>query len=161
MRRQSNVLRRPRDFAHGVMPRLVLSCALVLAAGACGEFPTSLTASTRGPFRGGGTAAQSPPFSLALVGEWRRTLAFADDFGGTNVIATLWNFRGDGTFTRSMVQSNLTSGISDSQFATGRWETDGNIVALFFDGSITPQRVTFFFSGAQLVLGGAEYVRVR
>jgi hypothetical protein len=141
-------------------PCLLLPAVLALIAGACGEFPTSLSASTRGNFRGGGTASQPPQLSLALVGQWRRTIVFADDFGGTNVIATLWDFRADGTFINSTVTTNVNSGFTDAHSVTGRWETDGNIVTLFFDGSITPQRVTFFFAGPDLILGGTQYQRV-
>lgn len=152
--------RRARTLPRSLRPYLILPSALALLAAGCGEFPTSLSASTRGNFRGGGTTTQPPPQSLALVGQWRRTVVFADDFGGTNVIASLWNFRADGTFLQSTIVTNVNSGITDAHSAAGRWETDGNVVVLTFDGSTTPQRITFFFSGADLILGGTQYLRV-
>ena len=156
MRRQHALFRRSRGLAR----RLALPCALAVAVTACGEFPTSVRASSRGTFRGGSATSQAPQLSLALVGQWRRTLVFADDFGGATVFATLWNFRADGTFTRSIVTSNVNSGLTETRFISGRWETQGNIVVLNVDGAITPERLTFFVSGVTLILGGAEYVRV-
>jgi hypothetical protein len=141
-------------------PYLLIPSALALIAAACGEFPTSLSASTRGPYRGNDLNAQAPQISLALVGQWRRTVVFVDDFGGNNVIATLWDFRADGTFLQSTVTTNANSGITTSHSAAGRWETDGNIVTLLFDGPGTVQRVTYLFAGLDLILGGTRYIRV-
>jgi hypothetical protein len=155
MRRQNDLLHRPGVLAR----RLAVPFALAVAA-ACGEFPTSVRASSRGTFRGGSVSNPAPDLSLPLVGQWRRTLVFVDDFGGTNVFATLWNFRADGTFTRSLLTSNVNSGLGETEFMVGRWEIRGSIVLLTVDGASTPQRLTFFFSGANLVLGGTEYVRV-
>jgi hypothetical protein len=160
MRPSPDILQRARSLTRTLRPWIIVPSALALITAACGEFPTSVSASTRGNFRGGGTTTAPARLSLALVGQWRRTLVFVDDFGGTNVIATLWSFRADGTFTRSIVTSNVNSGIGDSRSIAGRWEIDGNIVTLVFHGGFDSQRVTFFFSGADLILGGAEYVRV-
>jgi hypothetical protein len=134
--------------------------AVLLLGAACGDFPTSVSGTTRGVFRGGGTSSQSPNFSLPLIGEWRRTVVFSDVFGGTNVHATVWSFRTDGSFTRTIALSHVNSGATDTQSEHGRWETDGNTLLLLFNGAVTPLRVTFLFAGSALILGGEEYVRV-
>src|SRR5215211_1397802 len=68
-----------------------------------------------------GFGGNSTTLSQSLVGTWRHTFAFLDEFGFANSTETTWRFAADGTAERSLVTRNLTVGLSDTLLTTARW----------------------------------------
>lgn len=106
---------------------------------------------------GGGATVSS-----ALVGTWRRTIFFIDDFGVSRSSETTWQFAGDGTVTRLLLSRNLTFGLVDAQVAAGRYRVEGSRVVIDL---LTPSEVRFEFEvrivGTELQLAGQSYLRVQ
>jgi hypothetical protein len=72
----------------------------------------------------------------ALVGQWFR-LDYFTDSAGVRTSETTWEFRGDGTATRSVVARSLSSGITSGVATDARWSTRGTTldITLFPAGS--------------------------
>ena len=99
--------------------------------------------------------------SQALVGSWRRTFFFLDDFNFASASETTFQFDASGTVVRVLVVRNFTLGLADVAVATGRWRLEGTQVVMDF---ATPSpfqlRLEARVSGDQLELGGQTYLRV-
>lgn len=99
--------------------------------------------------------------SLAIVGTWRRTLYFLDDFGIARASETSWQFAGDGTFVRVLASRNITDGLADAQVSTGRYRIENARLLVEF---VTPTASQLSFdvqrSGNQLKIAGQDYLLV-
>lgn len=99
--------------------------------------------------------------SSALAGSWRRTVLFIDELDIARSIETTWEFGADGSATRVIVTTNLTSGLSDLQVAAGEWQLQGSDMIIDL---VTPSPVqlqlSVQLSGDQLSLAGEVFFRV-
>lgn len=108
-----------------------------------------------------GFGGNTTTISQSLVGSWRHTFEFVDDFGFANATETTWTFAADGSARRSIVTRNLTVGSADTLLTTARWSASGDSLTIEFT---SPSPGTFQFSvsvqGNQLTLAGEAYARV-
>lgn len=108
-----------------------------------------------------GFGGNSTTISQSLVGTWRHTFEFVDDFGFANATETTWTFAADGTAGRTLVTRNLTVGSADTLLTTARWSASGDSLTIEFT---SPSPGTFEFTvrvqGNQLTLAGEAYTRV-
>ncbi len=137
--------------------------ALALAV-AAGTVAVSL-ASCDGPgvvaprgtvIRAGTTSAAS-----SVVGTWRRTVYFLDDFGIAHSSETSWQFGADGAMVRVQVTRNLTFGLADAQVSAGRYRVEGTRLVI---DVVTPAPSQLSFEvrrvGNQLEIAGEPYFLV-
>lgn len=107
-----------------------------------------------GQVGGGGAAA-------AVVGTWRRTIYFIDDFGYAHSSETSWQFGADGAAARVQVTRNLTFGIADVLVSAGRYRVEGTRLVIDL---ITPSPVQLSYevrrTGTQLEIAGEAYLLV-
>ena len=105
------------------------------------------------------TGGASP--ALALVGSWRRTVFFLDEFNYARSSETTFQFNLDGSVVRVQIARNHTLGLADALVTTGLWRMDGAQVVLDF---VTPTRFQLTLEvrivGDQLDLAGQTYLRV-
>jgi hypothetical protein len=108
-----------------------------------------------------GFGGNSTTLSQSLVGTWRHTFEFFDDFGFANSTETTWRFAADGTAERSIVARNLTAGLADTLLTTARWTASDDTLTIEFTAP-SPGTVDFSVSvqGNQLTLAGEAYTRV-
>jgi hypothetical protein len=137
----------------GLAPAVLL--ATLLAAGCDG--PGVVSPRNRVPATIGGDATVTP----SLVGPWRRSLSFTDEFGFAHSVETTWEFLGDGSARRTVISSNLTLGVADSVVTTARWRVNGTLLEIDFV-SPSPGRIVIAFrvQGDQLFLAEEAYGRV-
>jgi hypothetical protein len=97
----------------------------------------------------------------ALVGLWTRVVVLTDNFGDTHSSRTTWEFRSDGSATRTVVAQNLSLGVSDVIIARATWRTEGSTLVITFQ---PPDAGTsrFFFAifSDVLTLDGRDFVRI-
>jgi hypothetical protein len=98
---------------------------------------------------------------LQLVGSWRRTLFYFDDFGFAYSSETTWQFSSDGSAIRSIVTRNLTLGYADAAVAVARWQVTASRVTIDFV-SPDPGRIELDFRvvGNELTLAGQTFSRI-
>lgn len=109
----------------------------------------------------GGGADTGDNVNDALIGNWRRTFVFVDEFGFAHAIETTWQFAGDGTAVRTIVTSNLTLQVSDVIVTVARWRVQGGSIVLEFQSPDTGQVILdFVIVGNELTLAGEIYSRV-
>jgi hypothetical protein len=143
----------------------LIAVALVALA-ACDASPdisriTGVRQGTGGQTGGqsGGQAATETRAS-ALVGRWSRTVIFTAE-GEIQSSQTIWDFRADGTATRTVIATNHTEGIADQVVVNVSWHTTGEIVIITF---IAPdsgtEQFVFGVSGSSLTLGGLTFTRI-
>lgn len=108
----------------------------------------------------GGTAGQNA-LAARLVGTWRRTLFFFDEFGFAHSSETTWQFQADGSALRVQVTRNLSLFLSDASVTVARWRVEGTSLHITFV-SPQPGEATFALriEGRQLFLNGEQYERV-
>lgn len=147
---------RARCPARGVARRRAVCCAaaLLLAVGCDGPgvvSPGRVRIATTG-----GVAA-----SQAIVGTWRRTVYFVDDFGISRSTETSWQFGADGTAARAQVARNYTFGLVDVLVSAGRYRVEGTRVIIDL---VTPTPTQLAYevrrTGNELELSGQVYVLV-
>lgn len=104
----------------------------------------------------GGAAA-----SQAIVGTWRRTVYFVDDFGISRSSETSWQFAADGAATRVQVARNFTFGLVDVFISAGRYRLEGTRVIIDLV-TPTPAQLTYDVrrTGSELELAGQLYLLV-
>ena len=99
--------------------------------------------------------------NTALVGSWRRTFFFVDEFGFSHAIETTWQFAGDGTAVRTTITTNLTLQVSDVTVTIARWRIQGGSIVLEFTSPDSGQVILdFVIVGDELTLAGEIYSRV-
>lgn len=133
--------------------RVLGVAALVLALGACDGPGVAAPGRRLVGVSGAGSAATS------IVGTWRRTVFFLDDFGIARASETAWQFTADGAVTRVLVSRNLTFGLVDVQVSAGRYQLQGARVVVDFV-TPAPAQVTFDVRrvGNELELAGQRYL---
>ncbi|MGQ0646907.1 MAG: hypothetical protein ACT4P7_05015 [Gemmatimonadaceae bacterium] len=136
--------------------RAGLSALLVLGAVGC-DGPGVVSATGVRLARTGAVATPAQ----AIVGTWRRSVFFVDEFRFAQLSETTFQFAADGTVLRATVARNFTLDISDVAIATGRWRLEGTQLVLDF---LTPSafQVTLLVRlvGDQLDLSGQTFLRV-
>lgn len=147
---------RARCFARRVARRQAPWCvaALLLAVGCDGPGVVS-PGRVRIATTGGVSASQ------AIVGTWRRTVYFVDDFGFSRSTETSWQFGADGTAARAQIARNYTVGLVDVLVSAGRYRVEGTRVVIDLV-SPTPTQLAYEVrrTGNELELAGQVYVLV-
>ena len=97
----------------------------------------------------------------AVVGVWTRVVVLADNQGNTHSSRTTWEFRSDGSATRTLITQNVSAGISDVLTANASWRTEGSTLVIAFRAPDTgTSRFGFSLFGNVLTLDGRDFVRV-
>ncbi|HJR68100.1 MAG TPA: hypothetical protein VJ802_16840 [Gemmatimonadaceae bacterium] len=134
----------------------VVAVALVAAATACNNVDMRI-----GPGIQVGTGTSSGSHHNSLVGMWTRVVVLTDNHGTAHSSRTTWEFRSDGSATRTVVTQNLSSGISDVLTANASWHTEGStLVITFRSPDAGTSRFGFAVVGSVLSLDGRDFVRV-
>jgi hypothetical protein len=96
-----------------------------------------------------------------LVGVWTRVVVITDNQGNAHSSRTTWEFRSDGSATRTLITQNVSAGISDVLTANAFWRTEGSTLVITFRA---PDSGTSHFGfsvfGNVLSLDGRDFVRV-
>ena len=145
-------------------PRIRLTAVLftvaTLAATACDYGPTYPAGFRRqeGTIAGGGGGTSA---SSAIVGSWRRTIVFFDDFGFMHSSETTWTFQAGGLAERTIVTTNITLGAADAAVTQARWRVEGTNLIIDFT-SPSPGTITLEarVQGSSLFLAGQEYLKI-
>lgn len=158
---------RPHRLLRAATALAVLASAV--AASGCTEV-TIVTAPTGGGTSGGsgtsgagggGSSGSTATHDAALVGTWSHTLVFTDAAGNLQSSQTVWEFRADGSATRTVIASNLTAGIADTVATAAQWHTEGSVAVITWQPpSSGTARYDWSVSGSTLMLGGTAYARV-
>ena len=97
----------------------------------------------------------------AIVGIWTRVVVVTDNAGTAHSSRTTWEFRSDGTATRTLITQNLDAGISDVLSANASWHTEGSTIVISFRAPDSgTSRFGFSVFRNVLSLDGREFVRV-
>jgi hypothetical protein len=108
-----------------------------------------------------GTGTGSGSHQTAIVGLWTRVVVITDNAGNAHSSRTTWEFRSDGSATRTVVTQNLSVGISDVIAANASWHTEGStLVVTFHAPDSGTSRFRFFVAGNLLSLDGRDFVRI-
>jgi hypothetical protein len=108
-----------------------------------------------------GTGAGSGSHHSAIVGMWTRVVVVTDNQGTAHSSRTTWEFRSDGSATRTVITQSLRSGISDVITANASWHTEGSTLVITFrspDSGTSRFSLTIFAN--VLTLDGRDFVRV-
>jgi hypothetical protein len=97
----------------------------------------------------------------AIVGVWTRVLVTTDNHGNAHRSRTTWEFRSDGSATRTLITQNVSAGISDVLTANAVWRTEGSTLVITFRAPDSgTSRFDFSVFGNVLSLDGRDFVRV-
>jgi hypothetical protein len=130
--------------------------ALILSAMACGDFQARL-----GPGISVGFGDNSTSQHGAIAGVWTRVVVLSDHAGNVHSSRTTWEFRSDGSATRTLVTQNVTAGISDVLLAYATWHTEGSTLVITFRAPDSgTSRFAFAVFGNVLSLDGRDFVRI-
>ena len=134
------------------------TCSIAFATGLLACDGPGVVSPTRGLVGRAGVGSASS----SVVGTWRRTLFFIDDFGIARSSETTWRFTSDLGAARVQVSRNLTFGLVDVLVSAGRYRLNNTTVIIDL---ITPTPLQLQFevrlTGDQLELAGQTYLRVR
>jgi hypothetical protein len=134
----------------------LLALSVAVSVTACGDnSPTGSAPRQTGSIGGGDIAAPD------IVGTWKRSITFFDEFGFVNTIVQTWTFDQFGNAARIEVRANETLAEADTVITTGFWRFDGPLVVVnFLEPSPGQLRMDVLVQGNVMTLGGQEYVRV-
>lgn len=108
-----------------------------------------------------GTGTSSGTRHNSLVGIWTRLVVFTDDLGTAHSSRTTWEFRSDGSATRSVITRNLSIGVADVLTAHASWRTEGSTLVIAFRSPDSgTSRFAFSLFANTLTLDGRDFVRV-
>lgn len=108
-----------------------------------------------------GTGGGSGSGQHALLGLWTRVVVITDNFGDTHSSRTTWEFRSDGSATRTVVAQNLSLGVSDVITARATWRTEGSTLVISFQPPDSgTSRFSFAIFSDVLTLDGRDFVRI-
>ena len=108
-----------------------------------------------------GTGTSSGTRHHSLVGIWTRLVVFTDNHGTAHSSRTTWEFRSDGSATRSVITQNLSMGVADVLTAHASWRTEGaTLVITFRSPDSGTSRFSFALFANTLTLDGRDFVRV-
>ena len=97
----------------------------------------------------------------AIVGVWTRVVVITDNQGNAHSSRTTWEFRSDGSATRTLITQNVSAGISDVLTANAFWRTEGSTLVITFRAPDSgTSRFGFSVFGNVLSLDGRDFVRV-
>lgn len=133
---------------------------LLIAAGALALLACNDVSMRVGPGINIGTGS-SQSGQHALVGLWTRVVVITDNAGDTHSSRTTWEFRSDGSATRTVVAQNLSLGVSDVITTTATWRSEGSTLVITFqppDSGVS--RFSFAIFSNVLTLDGRDFVRI-
>lgn len=108
-----------------------------------------------------GTGTSSTFHENSLVGLWTRVVVINDNTGTAHSSRTTWEFRSDGSATRTLITQNLGAGISDVLSANATWHTEGStLVITFRPPDSGTSRFSFQVFRNVLTLDGRDFVRI-
>jgi len=108
-----------------------------------------------------GTGTGSGAQHNAVVGIWTRVIVITDNAGNAHSSRTTWQFRSDGSATRTLITQNLSAGISDVLSANASWRTEGSaLVITFRPPDAGTSRFAFSVFSNVLTLDGRDFVRI-
>lgn len=115
--------------------RLTLLAALVASLAGCGaggavDYGTGTVGGGTGVAGGGGSQALAP-----FLGRWWRYLLFSSG-GAARTSETTWDFRADGTATRTLVTTNVTDGLVEVLVWNARWRQLGTEVEITYTSPV-------------------------
>jgi hypothetical protein len=130
--------------------------AAMLTATACNNVDMRI-----GPGVQIGTGKGSGSHHDAIIGMWTRIVVITDREGTAHSSRTTWEFRSDGSATRTVVTQNLSAGISDVLTANASWHTEGSTLVITFRSPDSgTSRFGFAVFANVLNLDGRDFVRV-
>lgn len=142
--------------ARARITRHVAIAVLGLAGLACDNVNARL-----GPGISIGSGTNTSTQHSALVGLWTRVVVLTDNQGNEHSSRTTWEFRSDGSATRTVVTHNLSAGITDVLTSNATWHTEGStIVITFRPPDSGTSRFSFTVFGNVLTLDGRDFVRI-
>jgi hypothetical protein len=131
----------------------VLSVAAVGLV-ACGGYGTEPYPRQTASIGGGDSA------SVAIVGTWKHTVVFIDEYGMANDFSTIWTFDAGGEAIRNDITANVTQGVADTVITTGLWRVDSSLVVItFLQPSAGQLQMAVLVQGDVMFLGGQEFIR--
>lgn len=108
-----------------------------------------------------GTGKGSGSHHSAIVGMWTRVVVLADNQGTAHSSRTTWEFRSDGSATRTVIAQSLSTGVSDILTANASWHTEGSTLVITFRSPDSgTSRFGFAIFANVLSLDGRDFVRV-
>jgi hypothetical protein len=129
---------------------------VTVASGACNNVDMRF-----GPGVQIGTQTGSGAQHNAVVGVWTRVVVLTDNAGNAHSSRTTWEFRSDGSATRTLVTQNLSAGLTDVLSAIATWRTEGSaLVITFRPPDSGTSRFGFSVFGNVLTLDGRDFVRI-
>jgi hypothetical protein len=138
-----------------------VSIALLAAPLACVDFTEGVAPLPPPRVGTGGVGGGGTSLSAAVVGQWSRTVFSLTPSGEQLTEQTIWEFRPDGTATRTVITTNLSRSTSFATVASGQWQTTGSVlvVTLQLPAGAT---VSFVFqvTGTTLSLDGSAFTRI-
>lgn len=97
----------------------------------------------------------------AIVGVWTRVVVVTDNAGNAHSSRTTWEFRSDGSATRTLITQNVSAGISDVLTANASWRTEGSTLVITFHAPDSgTSRFGFSVFANVLSLDGRDFVRI-
>lgn len=108
-----------------------------------------------------GTGTGSGSRQNAIVGIWTRVVVITDNAGNAHSSRTTWEFRSDGSATRTLITQNVSAGISDVLTANAGWHTEGSTLVITFRALDSgTSRFSFSVFSDVLTLDGRDFVRI-
>jgi hypothetical protein len=108
-----------------------------------------------------GTGTGTGAHHNAVVGVWTRVVVITDTEGSTHSSRTTWEFRSDGSASRTLTTQNVSAGIVDVLSANASWHTEGStLVITFRPPDSGTSRFRFSIFGNVLTLDGRDFVRI-
>jgi hypothetical protein len=156
VQRGRRVVGAPRHARARVAALGVALAAVVLLLLACNNVDMRL-----GPGIHIGTGTGSGSHHNAVVGLWARVVVITDNAGNAHSSRTTWEFRSDGSATRTVVTQNLSADVSDVISANAMWHTEGSTLVISFRSPDSgTSRFSFFVFSNVLTLDGRDFVRI-
>ena len=137
-----------------------LSVALLSASLSCIDFTKGVQPSSVGRLGTSGGGGSSV-LGTAVIGQWSATILSLTPAGEQVAEQTIWDFRPDGTVTRTVITTNLSRNSSFVAAASGQWQIAGSalVVTLLLPTGGTAS-FAFQVTGSTLALDGTTFVRV-
>jgi hypothetical protein len=108
-----------------------------------------------------GTGTSSGFHQNTLLGLWTRVVVITDNAGTAHSSRTTWEFRSDGSATRTLITQNLGAGVSDVLSANATWHTEGSMLVITFRPPDSgTSRFSFQVFSNVLTLDGRDFVRI-
>ena len=137
-----------------------LSVALLSASLSCIDFTRGVQPQTPGRLGASGGGGSSA-LGASVVGQWSSTVLSLTPAGEQIAEQTIWDFRPDGTATRTVITTNLSQNTSFATAEGGVWQIVGSTLVATLQLS-TGGTASFAFqvTGSTLALDGTTFVRI-